>query len=389
MDLDWSDQDVSFRKEVRGWLADNVPKSERPKGPEGADFDREWQRALHRDGWAGLAWPEAYGGRGLSLIQLMIWYEEYAKLDGPSLGTMFVAQAHAGPTLIALGTEAQKQKHLNGILKGDEIWCQGFSEPGSGSDLASLRCRGVVDGDHIVVSGQKIWTSYAELSDYQELLIRTEAGSVRHKGLSWVICDMKSPGITIHPINKLTGHAEFCSVFYDEVRIPLSNVVGDVGQGWKTAMATLGFERGTAFIGEMVSLMLRLERLIAYARSNPLPGGNRPAWSDDSVRRKLALHRTEIAGLRALNYANLSRYADGATPGGEGSIVKLCTNDVSKAINKTAVEIIGDRLLEAGDAEAEWWAAYLDAIVHAIGGGTAEIQREIIADRVLELPRSR
>jgi alkylation response protein AidB-like acyl-CoA dehydrogenase len=274
-------------------------------------------------------------------------------------------------------------------LCGEEIWCQGFSEPGSGSDLASLRTKGVIDGDDIVVSGQKIWTSFADSADYQELLVRTDPDSQRHKGLSWVICDMKTPGITVHPIRKMTGHAEFCSVFYDEVRIPLANVVGEIHQGWATAMATLGFERGTAFIGETVTLMLRLERLIDHARSNALPGGEKTIWSDDAIRRRLARHRAEIAALRAMNYANLSRYANGETPGAEGSIIKLYTNQVSQALDRTACDVMGATLLDLGAPQAEWMNVYLRDIAHAIGGGTADIQREIIADRVLGLPRSR
>jgi alkylation response protein AidB-like acyl-CoA dehydrogenase len=389
VDLLWSEQDEQFRDEVRDWLRDNRPTEARPAGTAGAAYDRAWQRTLFDGGWAGLNWPAEHGGRGLSLIEQMIWYEEYAKADGPPPGVLFVSQAHAGPTLIALGTEAQKAKHLNGILRGEEIWCQGFSEPSSGSDLASLRTKGVIDGDEIVVSGQKIWTSSADVADYQELLIRTEPDSQRHKGLSWVICDMHTRGITVHPIRNMTGEAEFCSVFYDEVRIPIANVVGEVGQGWRTAMATLGFERGTAFVSEMTALVLRLERLIDWARANPVPGGARPAWSDDAVRRRFAMLRAEMAGLRALNYANLARYAGGATPGGEGSIVKLFTNEIARAIDGLAVELMGERLLH-GDGEAShYWAHYMSATVRTIGGGTPEIQREIIADRVLDLPRSR
>lgn len=389
MDLLWAPQDIEFRQEVRDWLGANVPRDKRPPGTEGADFDRAWQARLYAGGWAGLNWPEAYGGRGLSLVQQMIWYEEYAKAGGPSAGTLFVALAHAGPTLIALGNDQQKRHHLDAILKGEQVWCQGFSEPGSGSDLASLRTKGVVDGDHIVVSGQKIWTSFADKADYQELLIRTDPGSERHKGLSWVICDMRSPGITIHPIRKMTGTADFCSVFYDEVRIPLANVVGELHHGWKTAMATLGFERGTAFLGDVVSMTLRVEELIEYARSNSLPGQSRPAWQDDAFRRRLARHRAEVAGLRALNYANLSRYAQGEVPGGEGSVVKLYTNQLSEAISRTGIDLMGAHLLDGEGDGSEWKETWLHNIVHAIGGGTADIQREIIADRVLELPRSR
>lgn len=389
MDLNWTPEDSLFRERVRDWLADHVPVKARPAGAEAVIFDRTWQRELMNGGWAGISWPKEYGGQGLSLTQQMIWYEENAKAGAPATGVFFVAQMHAGPTLIVMGSEAQKARHLSGILGGDEIWCQGFSEPASGSDLASLRTKGVVDGDEIIVSGQKIWTSYADSADYQELLIRTEPGSERHKGLTWIICDMKTPGITVHPIRKLTGHAEFASVFYDEVRIPVSNVVGEIGQGWTTAMATLGFERGTAFTSEMVHLVLRLEELIDYAKANPLPGADRPAWSDDECRRTLARLRADLAALRAMNYSNLSRYAGGAAPGAEGSLMKIFTNQLAQRIERVAIDMMGDRLLDPDTDEQTWLASYYRNLVQAIGGGTTDIQREIIADRVLGLPRSR
>jgi len=389
MDLNWDAEDKRFREEVREWLVAHAPRQARPPGTDGVAFDRAWQRTLNSGGWAGLNWPESYGGRGLTLIRQMIWFEENAKVGAPGPGVFFVAQMHAGPTLIALGTESQKAKHLQGILTGAEVWCQGFSEPGAGSDLASLRTKGRIEGDELVVSGQKIWTSYADAADYQELLIRTEPDSQRHAGLSWVICDMKSPGITVHPIRKLTGEAEFASVFYDDVRIPLANVVGEVNQGWKTAMATLGFERGTAFIGEMVHLVLRVEELISWAKGNPLAGSARPAWQDDATRFRLGRLRAETAALRAMNYTGLSRYLHGETPGAEGSLVKILTNQLAQDIERTAVELLGERLLDPESAENAWLGAYYRNIVHAIGGGTFDIQREIVADRVLGLPRSR
>lgn len=389
MNLDWSEDDRFFRERVADWLADNVPKQARPEGMAAVEFDRAWQRTLHQGGWAGISWPQEFGGQGLSLTQQMIWYEESAKAGAPSAGVFFVAQMHAGPTLILLGTQDQKNRHLNGILAGDEIWCQGFSEPGSGSDLASLRTRGVVDGDAIVVTGQKIWTSYADAADYQELLIRTEPGSERHRGLTWIICDMRLPGITIHPIRKMTGHSEFASVFYDEVRIPLSNVVGEVGQGWATAMATLGFERGTAFTADMVHLVLRIEELIDYARSHPLAGSKGMAWADDECRRRLASLRADAAALRAMNYSNLSRYVSGEVPGAEGSIVKLFTNQLAHQVERAAIDMMGTRLFDADAPERRWLEAYYRNLVQAIGGGTSDIQREIVADRVLGLPRSR
>lgn len=383
MDLNWSAEETAFREELRAWLADNVPKRRRPSDPAaGAAFDRAWQKALFGAGWAGLNWPVEYGGRGLSIIQQVVWYEEYARAGGPPMGFRFVAQNHAGPTLIALGSEHQKARHLQPILQGDELWCQGFSEPNAGSDLASLRTRGVIDGHELVVSGQKLWTTGADQTDYQELLIRTEPDSLRHKGLTWIICPMDAKGIDIRPIRKMTGEAEFCEVFYDEVRIPLANVVGEVGGGWATAMATLGFERGASFIGEMAEVGMRVEALIEQAKA----GG---AWKDDEIRRRLAALRAEVAALRALNYANLSRYARGEQPGAEGSITKLFTNEVARGVEVLAVELAGAEVLE-GDLELNRpMERLMTTMVMSIGGGTPEIQREVIADRVLELPRSR
>jgi alkylation response protein AidB-like acyl-CoA dehydrogenase len=383
MDLDWTPEQQAFREALRDWLATNLPAERRPHEPAAAAaFDRAWQRQLFDGGWAGLNWPVEYGGRGLSILQQVIWYEEYVRAGGPPMGFRFVAQNHAGPTLIALGTDAQKEAHLQPILTGEHLWCQGFSEPNAGSDLASLRTRAVVDGDTLVVTGQKVWTTGADQADVQELLVRSDPASERHKGLTWVICPMDAPGIEIRPIRKMTGRAEFCAVFYDEVRIPLANVVGQLHQGWTTAMATLGFERGTSFIGEMAEIAMRLERLIEAARAS---GADR----DDEVRRKLADRRAEVAALRALNYANLSRYARGERPGAEGSITKLFTNEVARSVQELALELSGGAALD-GDLDANEAAdAWLNGMVLTIGGGTPEIQREIIADRVLELPRSR
>lgn len=383
MDLDWNEEACAFRAQLRSWLSDNLPRERRPHDPaEGAAFDRAWQRRLFDGGWAGLDWPKDYGGRGLSIVQQIIWHEEYVRAGGPPMGFRFVAQNHAGPTLIALGSEAQKTRHLPAILTGEALWCQGFSEPNAGSDLASLRTRGVVDGDELVVTGQKIWTTGADHADFQELLVRTDPDSSRHRGLTWVICPMHARGIEIRPIAKMTGRAEFCSVFYDDVRIPLSNVVGEVGGGWATAMATLGFERGTSFVGEMVEIDRRLEGLIDRAKADGL-------WRDDQVRRGLAERRAEVAALRALNYANLSRYARGENPGAEGSITKLLTTEVARAVDELAVEFDGGRVLEGDLARNPAAEALLGGMILSIGGGTAEIQREVIADRVLELPRSR
>ncbi len=387
MDLTWSAQDQEFREAARDWLNDNVPDQERPgEAASAAAFDRAWQRCLNEGGWAGIDWPQAYGGRGLSIIQQLIWYEEYARARGPSFGLRFVGVNHAGPTLVHVGSPEQKRLHLPAILNGEALWCQGFSEPGAGSDLAGLQTRGVVDGDDLIIDGQKIWTSGADQADYQELLVRTEPGSRGHRGLTWIICPMRQPGIEVRPILKMTGRAEFCAVFYTGVRIPLTHVVGSLHDGWTTAMTTLSFERGTAFVAEMSELERLAGELIAYAKARPLPGARHPAWRDDDVRRRLADMRAAVQGLRALNYANLSRYASGDRPGAESSVTKLLTTETARGLWDIALELTGVAG-PADDEAARWRDSFLNSFALSIGGGTPEIQRDIIATRLLGLAR--
>ena len=264
MNLDLTAEERAFREEARTWLRDHLPTEERP--PEGAEmreFDLAWQRTLYDGGWAGINWPTEYGGRGLTDIQQMIWYEEFAKADPPftlNNSCTFVGNLHGGPTLIVNGDEEQKGTYLPRILRGEEVWCQGFSEPGAGSDLAGLSTRAEIDGDELVVTGQKTWTSYAHVADVQELLVRTDPIAPKHKGITWVICDMRTPGIEIREIRTMSHVTDFCEVFYDEVRIPLKNVVGGINNGWRTAMSTLSFERGTAFMADQVELASTVER---------------------------------------------------------------------------------------------------------------------------------
>ncbi|MFM7062364.1 MAG: acyl-CoA dehydrogenase family protein, partial [Actinomycetes bacterium] len=249
MNLDLTAEEQAFREEARDWLRSNLPTDERPpEGQEMREFDLAWQRTLFDGGWAGINWPTEFGGRGLSDIQQMIWYEEFAKADPPftlANSCTFVGNMHGGPTLIVNGTDDQKAEYLPQILKGEKVWCQGFSEPGAGSDLAGLSTKAEVDGDHLVVTGQKTWTSYAHVADLQELLVRTDPAAPKHKGITWVVCDMRTPGIEIRPIQTMSHVTDFAEVFYDEVRIPLTNVVGGLNNGWRTAMSTLSFERGT------------------------------------------------------------------------------------------------------------------------------------------------
>ncbi len=392
MDLHYSDADHEFRARAREWLTANVPASTRPAhGPQAAQFDRDWQRKMYEHGWAGVAWPKAFGGLGLPGLQQVIWYEELARARAPHyINTTYISLMHAGPTLIARGTDEQKAFHLPRILKGEAIWCQGFSEPNAGSDLASLRTRGVIDGDHIVVTGTKMWTTDAQHADYQELLIRTDPGSERHKGLTWIICDMKAPGIDVKPIRTMLQDEHVNMVFYDEVRIPIANVVGEINQGWSTAMATLSFERGLGFIGDQLELYQRVCRAIALAEEVRLEDGRR-AIEDDGIAQRLASIKAETIAIRSMTLADIAETDRTGEPGPKGSMMKLMVTSTHKALSEVVGEILGWSFLEFdGDRTAHPWTYdYLWSWVFSISGGTSEIQREITADRILNLPKGR
>lgn len=383
MDIGFSPEEQRFRSECRQWLHAHVPTEQRPMDAVDAlDFDKAWQRTLFDAGWAGINWPQEYGGRGLSIVQQVIWLEEYARAGAPWIGANFVGVNHGGPTLIANASEAQKAYHLPRILKGEAIWCQGFSEPGAGSDLAGIKTMGRVEGDELVVNGTKIWTSFAMVADWQELVIRTEPESRRHKGLSWVICDMHSPGITVRPIRKISGQTEFAQVFYDDVRIPLANVVGGLGNGWRVSMSTLGFERGTGFIADQVKNAIEVEQLIAKARANGMIADQRVA--DD-----LAQMRAEVAALRAMTYRNISEVARTGQPGPEASVNRLFTAELGQRIERMAVSLLGDALLDFAYGDDDAVAEYLRGFASTIAGGTSQVQRDIIGERLLGLPKSR
>ncbi|HEY3844406.1 MAG TPA: acyl-CoA dehydrogenase family protein [Acidimicrobiales bacterium] len=382
MELAFSPQDAAFRDEVRTWLAENAPRERRPAGGRAMrEFDLNWQRQQFEGGWAGVSWPAEHGGRGLPLTQQLIWYEEYAKLGMQAIDTRFVGLSHAGPTLMARATTEQQAAHLPQILRGDVVWCQGFSEPEAGSDLASLRTRAELDGDELVVTGQKIWTSYAHLADWQELLVRTDPDLPRHKGISWVICDMRSPGVEIRPIRTMDNGEDFCEVFYDEVRIPVTSVVGGMNNGWSVAMSTLSFERGTAFTIDQVQLSSTVERLIELAQQ-------RSRLGDADIAHALARARADVAALRSLTYLSVSRNLHSAEPGPEGSMLKLQWAELNQRILRLAVEILGPASVSLDEeGGAIWSQLFLLSYASTIAGGTSEIQRNIIAERVLGLPR--
>ena len=372
MQLKTTPEDEEFRAGARAWLLANAPRQQAPREGEAASaFARDWLRRCQQGGWAGIGWPQEFGGQGLPPQRILIWYEEYVRARAPSvLDCTFVSLNHAGPTLIACGTDAQKAFHLPRILSGEALWCQGFSEPNAGSDLASLRTTGTVDGDHLVVNGQKIWSSYSDFADYQELLIRTEPGSKRHKGLSWVICDMRTPGITVRPIRNLAGVTHFAEVFYDDVRIPLTNVVGALHDGWRVAMTTLGFERKTAAMGLQFELSVRVEDLITRAE----------AASGSAMAERLSELRAQAAALRAMTYRTVLREP---VTQSDGSMMRLYFAELAQRIHRTAMDTLGAEAL----ADSGWTHDYLESYSETIAGGTAEIQRNIIAERVLGLPR--
>ena len=382
----------AFREAVREWLHANAPKEKRPHdGPAMREFDLAWQRAQYEAGWAGIAWPKEFGGCGLSLIQQLIWYEEYSRSPAPYAATLFVALSHAGPTLINRGSDVQKSFHLPRILKGEAVWCQGFSEPGAGSDLGSLKTRAEIVDDHLVVNGTKIWTTYAHYADYQELLVRTDSSGKKHHGITWAICDMSLPGITVRPIRAMSGPQHFAQVFYDDVRIPLDQVVGEINGGWSVAMTTLGFERGTATIGHQIHLTDTVDRLIGLAATLEAPGGGRKAIKDEAIAADLAQLKAEVSALRSMTSLSISRALHNPVPGAEGNLVALFYCELTRRIHQVALNLLGAQGLERGEpGEGESWAfEYLDAFKWAIGGGTSEIRRNTIGERLLGLPKQK
>jgi alkylation response protein AidB-like acyl-CoA dehydrogenase len=390
MKLQVTAEERAFRREVRDWLQANVPRERRPlEGQALRVFDLHWQRRQYEGGWAGISWPKEYGGRGSSLVEQLIWYEECARVGAPVGGSMFVALTHAGPTLITRGSETQKAFHLPKILRGEAVWCQGFSEPNAGSDLASLKTQARIEGDTLVVNGSKIWTSYAYLADYQELLLRTDPSAPKHKGLTWVICDMHSPGITVHRIPTMSGTGNLCQVFYDEVRIPIENVVGEVNDGWNVSMTTLGFERGTAFIGYQIALASTVDKLVALARSVAAADGSGMAIEDGAVASRLATLRAQVTALRAMTHLSVSRGMVQEVPGPEGNIIALYYAELSKKVYAFAVDLLGPPGLEKRATGHDWLTDYLDAFKNTIAGGSSQIRRNIIGERLLGLPRSR
>jgi alkylation response protein AidB-like acyl-CoA dehydrogenase len=396
MDFDFTPKQQSFRQEVRAWLAANVPADLRGRGFASSRADlgavrrlRDWQRTLYKAGYVGMDWPTEYGGRGASLVEQVMFYEEMSRAQAPQpLNRSGLSML--GPTLMKYGTAAQKGRHLDRILTAEEIWCQGFSEPNAGSDLANLQTRAVLDGDWYVLNGQKVWTSMAHVSDWGFFLVRTDPTAAKHKGITFLLLNMKSPGITIRPLRQITGEAEFNEVFLENVRVPASNVVGKANEGWGVAITTLSYERDVLTMIRHISLRTALERLIALAKRTKRNG--HPAAAEPVIRQKLAGLMVAERCLQLNGYRSLTKILQGGAPGPEGSTSKLFWSQVDQDLAEIATEVIGPYSQIAAPSpwavdEGQWEFYCCLARGSGIRAGTTEILRNILGERVLGLPK--
>jgi alkylation response protein AidB-like acyl-CoA dehydrogenase len=377
MDLSFSASERELATSVRAWLASNLGTV-----PSFASLDdeiawgREWQARLAADRWVGIHWPAEYGGRGASPLEVAIYNTEYARARAPQPVNR-VGINLAGPTLLAHGTAAQKERWLAPILSASEIWCQLFSEPGAGSDLASLTTSAVRDGDGWVLNGQKVWTSYAQFARWGICLARTDATAPKHKGISYLVVDMTAPGITVRPLVQITGEAEFNEVFFDDVFVPGDHLVGGLNEGWAVANTTPAHERGTSFpFKEQVVHEVFLDELYRQASA----AGE---LDDPAVAESLAQSYVELRVLGLHNWRTLTRLGRGVAPGPESSWVKLAWTDMSQHMAETALMVEGPSAPLTGRWQRQWlWSK-----AAGIAGGTSEVQRTIIGDRILGLPR--
>ena len=392
MDLNLTPNEQQFRDEFRAWLKANVPPEWTGGGTNSEDrgvyldYLRDWQRKLYESGWAGIAWPKEYGGRGATLMEQAIFQEELARAGAPQLiGT--IGLSLVGPTIIAMGTEEQKARYLPKILSGEEIWCQGFSEPNAGSDLAALGTKATRDGEDFIVNGQKIWTSFAQMADWCLLLVRTDTEAPKHRGITCLLADMHSEGISVRPLRQMSGDAGFNEVFFSNVRVNASQVLGEIDKGWTTAIAALMNERANLGTGAQVLFKRHLEALIARARTITRDDG-RPASEDPLVRQKLAQAYLELEILRLNTNRALTSLSKTGVPGPEGSTQKLYWSEMNQRTQQIAQEILGPYGQLKDFDNGMWEYAYLRSRGNTIEAGTSEIQRNIIAERVLGLPKS-
>ncbi len=400
MDLSLTPEESAFQRQVRGWLRKNLPKRER--GEEPGEFGsakriaalKAWQRKLHDAGYLAMGWPREYGGRldgggdrRTLLMHQTIVAEELVKARAPStIGMMGIQMV--GPTLLQFGTEEQKRRHLPKILSAEEIWCQGYSEPGSGSDLASLQTRAELVGDCFVVNGQKVWTSNAQFADWMFCLVRTDPQAPKHKGISYLLIDMKTPGITIRPLVQMTGDKGFNEVFFEDVKVPRANLVGELNQGWQVANTTLAHERN--MLGSTTRTQQMFHGLLQIAQAKQRNG--RPATKDPVVRQKLAELATSVEAMRLHSYRQLTDLLRGRHPGIAASVNKLVSTELNHRICAFALELLGsygplDRKSRYVTDRGIWPYEFMFTLGLIIGGGTSQIQKNIISERGRGMPK--
>ena len=395
MDLSYSKQDETFRKDVRAWMEKNVPKKDKsfsdlpPHDPERIGRSKEWQRTLHEAGYVAMSWPQEYGGQGeTDVMRQTIVNEELVLARAPGLiGASGLTML--GPTLLQCGTDEQKQRYLPKVLTGEEIWCQGYSEPGSGSDLASLRTRAELVGDEFIVNGQKVWTSGAQFSDWMFCLVRTDPDAPKHRGISYILIDMKTPGITVRPLVQMTGDAGFNEVFFEDVRVPRENLVGELNQGWMVANATLFHERN--MLGSTTRTQLMMQNLIRLARTHQRYG--KPAAEDPIIRQKLSDLLTRVEAMKYHSLRQLTDVINGRQPGVGAMVNKLVGTELNHDICGFALEIMNSYApLKRGADHAidngMWQYEFMFTLGLIIGGGTSQIQKNIISERGLGMPKS-
>jgi alkylation response protein AidB-like acyl-CoA dehydrogenase len=382
VDLRDTPAEAAFRAEARAWIEANIPDELRGHRGGAGRFEeagREWSRKLHDAGYAGLTWPVEYGGGGAPYTHQAILLEELARAEAPQhVGVIGLGMA--GPTIIAHGTEEQKARYLAKILSAENVWCQGFSEPGAGSDLSAVRTRADLRGDTFVVNGQKVWSSFAHFADFCILVTRSDPESQRHAGLTYMIVDMHAPGVEVRPLRQITGEAEFNEIFFSDVEVPRENVLGEIGDGWTVAMTTLLHERGTLGFALTGALDVAVRKLLALVRER---GVDDPRLLD-----RVAREWIELQALRYTNYRSLTTLVQTGIPGPEGSVAKLRWSEANQRLTKLALEILGDEA-QLTEGDGFWQHHQLRSRGNTIEAGTSEILRNIVAERVLGLPRSR
>jgi alkylation response protein AidB-like acyl-CoA dehydrogenase len=390
MKLTATDSERRLQDEVRGFLASERPDAGRPPRPlaERMEAPRAWQGRCYEAGYVRRAWPQEFGGGGGPAAEQIIIDPELAAAGAPEFANV-VGLDVLGPSLLRFGSDEQCRRYIPPILAAEEIWCQGFSEPDAGSDLASLRTRADERGDHFVVSGQKTWVSWGQFARWCGVLARTHDAGPKHRGISMLIVDMRSPGVELRPMTQITGHAEFCELFLDDVVVPRENLLGGLGDGWKIAMHTLGHERGTAALPRQVKLRTWLDRAVRVASERTVDGD--PLIDDPGAQLALARALIAVEVLRHHAYRTVGEFLNGGAVGPDSSSVKLLMAEAEQRLAATALELLGPAIehAEPGSADEDgfWNETYLYARAASVYGGTQQIQRDIIADRVLALPK--